>query len=159
MTWCMLDLEQKFQFHCMLLSVLSKPEGVFWRLPVDFNMGLFCIFSIYFGYQCSSNSQNHSYIFLINAKLLSLIILPEFKSSVLVIFSVNWRLQQLRSWIQGGSPEGSGRKGIFTQSDVPLQIMCSSVVRSLRNESGGASGIFGSFMTPSKTWQWPLKSA
>lgn len=101
----------------MLLSVLAKPEGVFWRLPVDLNRGLFCIFSICFGYQRSSNSQNHSYILLINAKLLSLIILPEFKSPVLVIFSATWRLQQLCSWIQGGSPGGSGRKGIFTQSD------------------------------------------
>lgn len=71
----------------MFFSVLAKPERVIWRLPVDFNIGVLCIFSICFGYQCSSNIHNHSYILFINAKLLSFIILPEFKSSVVVIFS------------------------------------------------------------------------
>lgn len=118
----------------MFSSVLTEPERVIWRLPVDFNIGVFCIFSTCFGYQCSSNIRNHSYILLINAKLLSFIIyelLPEFKSSIVVIFGTTWRLQQLCSWVQGGSPAGNGRRGSFTQSDVPLQIMCSPVVREM----------------------------
>lgn len=46
----------------------------------------------------------------------------------------------------GRQPGGREREEV-SQSDVPLQIMCSPVVRGLRNESGDASGIFGGYDT------------
>lgn len=81
----MSNLEQKFPFHCILLSVLAKPERVFGGCQLTLIWG-FSAFSV-LALDISSNSHNHSYILLINAKLLRLIILPEFKSSVLAIFS------------------------------------------------------------------------
>lgn len=76
-------------------------------------------------------------------------IISQNSSSLCLLFSV--QLEDGSSCAAGyRQPWGSGRRGSFTQSDVPLQIMCSPVVRGLRNESGGASGILGGL--------WPLLS-